>query len=73
MTFPTDPTKPQTPCPGCQRNRRECWTLPCLYLEYKLHMGQLEGPRGVLEWLREGGAKLTQEAEQLLASKEKAS
>lgn len=38
------------PCPGCGRDRRDCWKMPCLHL-------QIIKKRGVLaveRWLRPG-------------------
>lgn len=40
------------PCPGCNRDRKSCWTMPCLYLEIVLRRGKA----ATGSWLRAGGA-----------------
>ena len=36
------------PCRGCGRDRRTCWTMPCLSLE----IIKKRGPRAVAKWIR---------------------
>lgn len=40
------------PCPGCHRDRRECWRMPCLELETML--AKPRNGRQVLAWIRAG-------------------
>jgi hypothetical protein len=39
------------PCPGCGRQRAECWSLPCLYLEQLKEQGM----EAVEQWAAAGG------------------
>ncbi len=32
--------QPRPTCPGCARPLRECWVLPCLYLEQVMEQGK---------------------------------
>lgn len=38
------------PCRGCGRDRRACWALPCMHLEYV----KARGERAVQVWVRAG-------------------
>ena len=36
------------PCPGCGRDRRTCWVLPCLHLEQV----KARGVRAITAWVK---------------------
>ena len=46
-----------TPCPECNRPRRECWASPCVHLKV-MKAGSL---LRLTEWVKAGGGRLVSE------------